>query len=155
MLLWDLEKRSQDERTMHKGGCFMVQKIITCHCPQCGSINLVKSGHNKAKSQQAHCKNCGAYFVLEPKQSSGSATQQTILKTALERCSLRGLERIFDVTRQTTAKWIKAFVCGLPTFRESVGPAQLDDVLELDEAWSFMGCNCKQPYRILCCAISQ
>jgi predicted RNA-binding Zn-ribbon protein involved in translation (DUF1610 family) len=31
----------------------MIQKIITYHCPKCGSVNLVKNGHNKVRSQQA------------------------------------------------------------------------------------------------------
>lgn len=117
----------------------MIQKIITYHCPHCESDQLVKNGHNKANSQQAHCKNCGAYFVLEPKQSQNTVTHRTILKTALERCSLRGLERIFQVTRQTIATWIEAFVRALPPFRETIRPARPDDTLELDEAWSFVG----------------
>ncbi len=122
----------------------MIQKVITYLCPRCGSDNLVKNGHNKAHSQQAHCKDCGAYFVLEPKQSQGTVTRQTILRTALERCSLRGLERIFEVSRQTIATWIEAFVRSLPPFRETVSPAQPDDILELDEAWSFVGCKDQQ-----------
>ena len=117
----------------------MIQKIITYHCPRCGSVNLVKNGHNKASSQQAHCNDCGAYFVLEPKQTIGATPRQLLLKTALERCSLRGLERIFGVTRQTIAKWIEAVVRSLPPFRQTILPAKPDDVLELDEAWSFVG----------------
>ena len=45
----------------------MIQKIITFICPHCGSDKLVKNGHNKVNSQQAHCKDCEAYFVLDPK----------------------------------------------------------------------------------------
>ena len=122
----------------------MIQKMVTFVCPRCGSDNLVKNGHNKANSQQAHCKDCSAYFVLEPKQSHGTVVRRTILKTALERCSLRGLERIFDVTRQTMAKWVEAFVQALPPFRNTVKPAQPDDVLEIDKAWSFVGCKGQQ-----------
>lgn len=52
----------------------MIQKTITYHCRRCDSTNLVKNGHNQAGSQQAHCHDCGAYFVLEPKESPGVAS---------------------------------------------------------------------------------
>ena len=119
----------------------MIQKITIYLCPRCGSENLTKNGHNKVGSQQTHCKDCDAYFVLEPKTPHGAETQKTLLKTALERCRLRGLERIFAVARQTAAKWVEAFIQGLPPFRDSVKPAQPGDILELDEAWSFVYCK--------------
>ncbi len=122
----------------------MIQKIIIFLCPHCGSDNLVKNGHNKVNSQQAHCKDCGAYFVLEPKTPHGVETRKTLIKAALERCSLRGLERIFAVARQTAAKWIEAFLQTLPPFHESILPAHPDDILEIDEAWSFVRCKAQQ-----------
>ncbi len=126
----------------------MIQKITMYLCPRCGSENLTKNGHNKGNSQQAHCKDCDAYFVLELKTPHGAETQKTLLKTALERCSLRGLERIFAVARQTAAKWIEAFIQALPPFRDSIKPAQPGDLLELDEAWSFV-VYCKEQKRWL------
>jgi len=122
----------------------MIQKVMTFICPRCGSDNLVKNGHNKVNSQQAHCKDCGAYFVLEPKTPHGAETKKTLIKTALERSSLRGLERIFEVARQTAATWIEAFIKALPPFRKSIKPAHPDDILELDEAWSFVYCKKQQ-----------
>lgn len=116
----------------------MIQKTITYHCRRCDSTNLVKNGHNQAGSQQAHCHDCGAYFVLEPKENPGVASRQTLFKAALERCSLRGLARIFYVTRQTIARWIEEHIQNLPPFRKTILPAQANDVLELDEAWSFV-----------------
>ena len=52
--------------------------------------------------------------------------------------SLRGLERIYGVSRQRIARWIKEHVQSLPDLRDTLLPAQLDDVLEFDEAWSFV-----------------
>jgi IS1 family transposase len=52
--------------------------------------------------------------------------------------SLRGLERIYDVSRQRIAKWIKEHVQGLPDLKDTLIPAQGNDVLEYDEAWSFV-----------------
>ncbi len=117
----------------------MIQNVITCECPRCGSTNLVKNGHNRVDSQQAHCKNCLAYFVLEPKISYTKTTIRTILKAYLERCRLRGLERVFGVARHTVAKWLVAFIRGLPTLRKTLQPARPDDVLEVDDAWSVVG----------------
>jgi hypothetical protein len=42
----------------------------------------------------------------------------------MERCSLRGVERIFDSARQTVAQWIKTHVQKLPA---------INDLLQLAE----------------------
>lgn len=55
-----------------------------------------------------------------------------------ERASMRGLERIFYVARQTVGRWIPEIVHNLPALKETLLPAQPDDVLELDELWSFV-----------------
>jgi len=46
--------------------------------------------------------------------------------------------RIFAVPRQTIAGWLKAHVENLPDVKETLLPAIPDDVLELDEIWSFV-----------------
>ena len=51
---------------------------------------------------------------------------------------MRGLERIFDVARQSVSRWIVEHVKGLPKVKDTVLPAEPDDVLEFDEAWSFV-----------------
>jgi len=51
---------------------------------------------------------------------------------------MRGLERIFDVARQSVSRWIVEYVKGLPKLKDTLLPAQPDDVLEYDEAWSFV-----------------
>jgi len=62
----------------------------------------------------------------------------TILKAYQERSSLRGLERIFLVARQQVSGWIREHVHGLPPLKTTLLPAQPGDVLEFDEAWSFV-----------------
>jgi len=52
--------------------------------------------------------------------------------------SLRGLSRVFGVHRLSIAKWIKEHVQSLPSLRSTILPARSDDVLEFDEAWSFV-----------------
>jgi transposase-like protein len=42
----------------------MIQTTHTCR--KCGSADIVKNGHSASGAQQYHCKNCGAYLVLDP-----------------------------------------------------------------------------------------
>ena len=51
---------------------------------------------------------------------------------------MRGLERIFEIARQTVAPWIQEIVQTLPDLKDTLLPAQPGDVLELDELWSFV-----------------
>lgn len=84
----------------------MIQTIITHRCSRCGSTNIVKNGHNKCGNQQYHCKDCNAHRVLEPKTKYEVSEKKTILCAYKERVSMRGLERVFSVARQTVARWI-------------------------------------------------
>lgn len=51
----------------------MIQKTITYSCRVCGSENIVKNGTNRLGQQQYHCKDCGAYRVLESKRERKKA----------------------------------------------------------------------------------
>ena len=64
--------------------------------------------------------------------------QPLILRAYQERISLRGLSRLFGIHRLTISRWIREHVAALPTFISTLLPAQPDDVLEFDEAWSFV-----------------
>jgi transposase-like protein len=68
-------------------------------CRACGSENIVKNGRNKASNAQYHCKDCGAYRVLVPKSAEQPERRRQVLQAYRERASLRGLGRIFGVTR--------------------------------------------------------
>ncbi len=116
----------------------MIQTIITHKCSRCGSTNIVKNGHNKSGSQQYYCKDCHAHRVLEPKRKHTSDTKEKVLKVYKERASLRGLERVFHVSRTTILSWLRERAQQLPTLQETLLPVQGDDVLELDEMWSFV-----------------
>jgi len=79
---------------------------------------------------------CGTYRVLKPKQAYWEPDKQTVLWAGLERCRMLRVERIFDITRQTGARWISTPIQKLPEGEETLLPASPDDVLELDEVWS-------------------
>jgi insertion element IS1 protein InsB len=119
--------------------CHMIQETITYTCTRCGSINIVRNGTNKCGNPQYHCKDCGAYRVLQPKQGYTPSQKRTILHAYRERMSLRGVQRVFQVCRQTVIRWLEHLLTILPSLRETLLPARANDVLEVDEAWSFVG----------------
>jgi IS1 family transposase len=56
----------------------------------------------------------------------------------MERASMRGVERVFSVARQTLARWIEQIARALPKLTATLARALPNDVLELDELWSFV-----------------
>ena len=101
-------------------------------------VSIVRNGHNRYGNAQYHCHACGVYRVLEPRRLYAPEEKEQVLRTYQERASLRGLERIFGISRQTVLRWLKAHAQELPDLKDTLLPARLDDVLELDEMWSFV-----------------
>ena len=88
----------------------MIQTIHTCR--KCGSTDIVtdivKNGHSASGSQQYHCKNCGAYLVLDPDSNEYSeAEKQRIFQAYRERGSKSAISRIFGVSRNALSRWLK------------------------------------------------
>lgn len=117
----------------------MIQDTITYVCTRCGSTNIVKNGKDYKGSQKFHCKDCHKYGTLEPR---GRAYPQRVKDLALriyrERASMRGVARALGIARQTLARWIKEAAANLPPLADTLEEARPDDVLELDELWSFV-----------------
>jgi IS1 family transposase len=61
-----------------------------------------------------------------------------VKRALLERVSLRAIQRLWGVSRPTLAVWIERWVAQLPSVAATLAEAQLQDVLELDELWSFV-----------------
>jgi transposase-like protein len=97
----------------------MIQETMTHACRVCESIQIAKHGTNRCGNAQYHCKDCGIYRVLKPKPEYAKTEQHTVLRACLERCSLRGVARIFPMARQTVARWLKAHVQNLPDVKET------------------------------------
>ena len=85
----------------------MIAETTVHTCNKCRSTHLIKNGTNACGNQQYHCKACGAYGVLDPHRGYTDDEKTRILKAYHERGSMRGIERIFGVSRQTLSKWIK------------------------------------------------
>lgn len=116
----------------------MIQTIVTHTCPNCGSEKLVKNGHDYKGDQKYHCKNCQRYGTLQAQRGYDAHTRNQVKRAVLDRISLRGIERLFDISRRTVAAWIVRWADQLPPLESTLMKAQLDDVLELDELWSFV-----------------
>jgi transposase-like protein len=108
----------------------MIRRLITYACRACGSTNIVKNGTNKCGNAQYHCKDCGVYRVLQPETRYAPEEKATILRACTERISLRGLQRVFGVHRQTVSRWLVEQTVQMPLLVETLLPVQADDVLE-------------------------
>jgi transposase-like protein len=85
----------------------MIIDEITYTCPRCESSNLVKNGKNRYGNQQFRCKDCSKSGVLNPKNRHTEAEKERILAAYRERPSMRGIARVFGISRNTLAAWLK------------------------------------------------
>ena len=87
----------------------MIKETVTkvYRCRACNSVNIRKNGYNPYGSLQYYCKDCGAYKILNPKVKYSEARKEEIIKSYFERSSMRGVCRIFDVSRMTLSSWLK------------------------------------------------
>ncbi len=116
----------------------MIQTIVTHQCPKCGSENMVKNGHDYKGAQKYHCKTCGGYGTLQAQPGYSGQVEEQGKRAFMERVSLRGIERIFELSRRTVSRWLERWASQLPPLSDTLVPARPDDVLELDELWSFV-----------------
>ncbi len=79
-----------------------------------------------------HLSSIGAQAFRKKKDKS------LILRTYQERVSMRGIARLFSISRTTLSQWIIEHVQEMPDLKATLLPFQAEDVLELDEAWSFV-----------------
>jgi transposase-like protein len=85
----------------------MIQETITHKCRSCNSVNIVKNGHNAQGRQQYWCKDCNKRAVLHLKPRWSEAKKEEIIAAYHERPSMRGISRIFNVSRQALSDWLK------------------------------------------------
>lgn len=83
-------------------------------CTKCQSENIVKNGHSSNGKQQYYCKACKAHRILESEKKYNEERKEEIIRAQTERVSLRGIERIFHITRNTVSGWIKKKVRNCP-----------------------------------------
>lgn len=72
------------------------------------------------------------------KKGHDEKTQQQAKDAYFERMSMRGVERVFSVPRNTLAQWLEEDAGALPELAATLAEPQPEDVLELDELWSLV-----------------
>ena len=80
----------------------------TLRCSHCGSDQLISNGHAKNGRLRFQCKDCKKYGRQNPGSNAyEEQTKELILAAYHERTSLRGLTRVFGVSRNTVSAWLK------------------------------------------------
>jgi transposase-like protein len=83
-------------------------ETMAAACTKCGSSNLCRNGKTSGGKQKYACKECGAYGSLNPTDRAYSADERAAILAAYRgQASLRSIERVFGVARQTVARWVK------------------------------------------------
>ncbi len=116
----------------------MIVSTIVHRCPHCNSEDICKNGHDYEGAQKYHCHRCKRYGTLHARKGYREKEKELILRTYQERASMRGVKRIVGTARQTLARWIQEKAAKLPALEATWLAAEPDDLLELDELWSFM-----------------
>ena len=76
-------------------------------CPACQSHNTNRYGHQNGR-QRFICRTCQKTWRENPGASVVSAERKAqILAAYHERMSLRGIARVFGVSRNTVSAWLK------------------------------------------------
>ena len=128
----------------------MTRKIVNknynlkCKCPLCSAMLIKKNGHVHNGKQNYRCLACGRQFVLDLIQKiMDEKTKGLIRKTLLERVSLEGICRIFEVSMPWLLEFIDTLVAELPEDLNAEAVAEDDEIevvlLEADELWSYVG----------------
>jgi len=106
-------------------------------CRECQSEDLVKNGTNASGSSQYHCKACGTYGVPERTERATGEKKELIINVYQERCSMRGIEWMFGVSRRTLNAWLKEQANDLPLL--TVG-------FDSDCVWALLSAGAGRPY---------
>ena len=82
------EKALLDKRPSLSENLLMIQAIVTYECVRCGSLDLVKNGHDYKGAQKYHCKTCGRYGTLQAQTGYAMKVRSQVKCAVLERVEL-------------------------------------------------------------------
>ena len=116
---------------------------MTLSCPTCNSTTIKKNGHIHNGKQNHQCLNCGRQFVIDPQNIIINEEKRSFIRqTLLERVSLEGVCRIFNVSMPWLLQFINEVINELPENLNATVTASEElevAVIELDEQWSYVG----------------
>jgi hypothetical protein len=117
---------------------------MTLLCPQCSSGAVRKNGSIHNGKQKYECIVCRRQFVENPNNIViSSDVKERVRRSLLERVSLEGICRIFDISMPWLLDFMTETFQSLPDDLNASVIAENDEfevaVLEMDELWSFVG----------------
>ena len=122
---------------------FEEEKSMNPICPECQSTSVKKNGHIHNGKQNHRCLSCGRQFVENPeKKIIPEEVKGQIQQALLERVSLEGICRIFNVSMPWLLRFLDEIIASLPEHLNATAVRDGDfevAVLELDEQWSYVG----------------
>jgi transposase-like protein len=81
----------------------MLTRVVLC--VHCGGEDVVRNGKTSNGKQRLLCKRTSREDRVGPRYSEEE--KKRILRAYMERPSMRGIGRIFGVSRQTLTGWLK------------------------------------------------
>ena len=113
-------------------------------CPNCSSHTIRKNGSIHTGKQKYQCVSCNKQFVENPQNKMiPEGTKERIRRSLLERVSLEGICRIFDISMPWLLRFMEKTFESLPENLHASIIAENEEfevlVLEVDELWSFVG----------------
>ena len=113
-------------------------------CPNCCSHTIRRNGSIHTGKQKYQCFACNKQFVENPQNKIiPEGTKERIRRSLLERVSLEGICRIFDISMPWLLRFMEKTFQSLPENLQAGIIAENDEfevlVLEVDELWSFVG----------------
>jgi DNA-directed RNA polymerase subunit RPC12/RpoP len=126
------------------GELFKIGASMECKCPSCSSALVKKNGHIHNGKQKYQCLACKRQFVLDPTQKIvDEHTKNLVRKTLLERVSLEGVCRIFDISMPWLLEFMNGLIAELPEDLNAEVVTENDEIevvlIEADELWSYVG----------------
>ena len=117
---------------------------MTICCPNCQSQAIRKNGSIHTGKQKYQCLACQKQFIENPQNKTiPEETRERIRRSLVERVSLEGICRIFDVSMPWLLEFMEQTFKALPEDLNATVVVENDDfevlVLEGDEMWSFVG----------------
>ncbi len=113
-------------------------------CPHCHSFAARKNGSIHNGKQKFQCLSCLKQFVEDPQNKIIPAdTKERIRRSLIERVSLEGICRIFDISMPWLLEFMEQIFQALPEDLKATVITENEEfevfVLEADEQWSFVG----------------
>lgn len=113
-------------------------------CPHCQALSVRKNGSTAHGKQKFQCLSCLKQFVEDPQNRViPQDTRERVRRSLLEKVSLEGICRIFDVSMPWLLEFMQQIFQTLPEDLNATVVTENDEfevvVLEADEQWSFVG----------------